>query len=903
MKTKQPIAIRSESIAVSRPVERAPSPATVKSTEAAQRLRWRRELSAWVGLLALALTGACSGDSGGTNEGTMAAGTASPTSASGGTMPTPGTGTIPATGGTAPTDDGGGQLPGAPSGGATSPPSSDTNMMPGPGGTQAPGDPTQPSATTPPGGTDGVGPDPTMPSPDPSMGPDGVPPDEVPIYTPPATPPEDENGSQLWLRYPPVSVEPRLTQYRTAFTHVVEAGGSPTLKAAEEELVLGLGGLTGMQVSTSAEAQGAGAVVLGTPDSSPTVAASPLAGQLAALGPEGYLVETTPEGVTIVAGNTDVGVLYGSFALLRHLQSHLPIANLSLSGAPKIGRRVLNHWDNLNRTVERGYAGSSLWDWDALPGSLSPRYEDYARANASVGINGTVLTNVNANADVLTPQYLDKVAALADVFRPYGIAVYLTARFSAPIEIGGLSTADPSNSGVQQWWADKATEIYERIPDFGGFLVKANSEGQPGPQDYGRSHADGANALARAVAPHGGIVMWRAFVYSESSPTDRIRQAYDEFKPLDGQFEDNVVIQVKNGPLDFQPREPFSPLFGATPSTPLALELQITKEYLGQDTHLAYLGPMYEEVLQADTFADGAGSTVARVVDGTLHGHATTVIAGVSNVGSDTNWSGSHFNQANWYVYGRMAWDPDITAEAVADEWIRQTLSNDPAVVQPVLSMMMASHQAVVDYMTPLGLVHIMATDHHYGPGPWVNDLSRAEWNPTYYHKADANGIGFDRTETGSNAVAQYAEPVRDQFASRDTVPEDLLLFFHEVGWDEPMSTGRTLWEEMVHRYSVGVDAVGAMRREWSGVQGLVDQQRFEEIDSFLQIQHYEARWWRDACLQYFRQFGDRAIPDGYAEPANALSFYQGLSCPGDVTKPRCSQVYTGEPSPAVLSP
>lgn len=748
-------------------------------------------------------------------------------------------------------------------------------------GTAAPPDgaPAAPSPTP----TSSEAPNPGEPTPSPtsSMGPNPQPPGDEPLtYVPPEVAPSDESGGRLWLRYPVVTVEPRLSQYRAAFTHVVEASASATLQAAVEELVLGLGGLTQMQVAASPEPMGAGAVVVGTPASSPEIAASPLAGRLGELGPEGFLVERTAEGVTFVAGNTDLGVLYGSYALLRHLQSHRAVEGLSLSATPKIGRRLLNHWDNLDRSVERGYAGRSLWDWDSLPGTLSPRYEEYARANAAIGINGTVLTNVNANAQVLTPQYLDKVAALADIFRPYGLVVYLTARFSAPIEIGGLTTADPLNDAVRAWWAAKADEIYERIPDFGGFLVKANSEGQPGPQDYGRTHAEGANMLARAVAGHGGIVMWRAFVYSESSPTDRIREAYDEFHPLDGQFDENVVVQVKNGPLDFQPREPFSPLFGATPNTPLALELQITKEYLGQDTHLAYLGPMYEEILQADTYADGPGSTVARVIDGSLHGHATTVIAGVSNVGSDANWTGSHFNQANWYVYGRMAWDPDITADAVADEWIRLTLSNDPALVTPVKQMMMASHQAVVDYMTPLGLVHIMATDHHYGPAPWVNDLSRAEWNPAYYHKASADGIGFDRTASGSNAIAQYAAPLAQRFASRDTVPDAFLLFFHTVGWDEPMSSGRTLWEELVHHYSRGVDAVASMRAQWSEVEGLIDAQRFSEIRDFLEIQHYEARWWRDACLQYFRTFAQLELPEGYAEPANPLSFYRGLTCP-----------------------
>jgi alpha-glucuronidase len=712
----------------------------------------------------------------------------------------------------------------------------------------------------------------------------------------------DETGAELWLRYPEVPIPGRLAEYRAALTHVVSSGGGASTNLAEAELLKGLSGLTAANVTLSDALQGPGGVVIGTPATSTLIAGSPLAGRLAALGSEGYLVEAAEldgQPVIAVAASSEIGVLYGSFALLRHLQSHSSLAALTLSGSPRIQRRILNHWDNLDRSVERGYAGRSLWDWNALPGTLSPRYTDYARANASLGINGTVLTNVNANAQVLTASYLAKVKALADLLRPYGIKVYLTARFSAPVEIGGLATADPTNASVKQWWVTKVNEIYGLIPDFGGLLVKANSEGQPGPQDYGRSHADGANALAQALAPHGGIVMWRAFVYSAESPADRIKQAYEEFEPLDGQFDDNVLVQVKNGPLDFQPREPFHALFGAMPDTPLALELQITKEYLGQDTHLAYLGPLFEEVLQADTKATGDGSTVAKVIDGSLHGYAHTAIAGVANIGDDANWTGSHFNQANWYVFGRMAWDPDTTAERVAEEWVRQTFSNDPGVVAPVVDMMMRSREALVDYMTPLGLVHIMASDHHYGPGAWVDDLSRADWNPVYYHRADAQGIGFDRTASGSNAVSQYATPVGQAFASRDSVSDELLLFFHRVGWQDTLSSGKTLWAELVHRYSRGVDEVGALRAAWATVSGRIDAQRFEQATELLEIQHFEARWWRDASLAYFGQHSQLPIPSGYAAPAQALPFYEGLSCPADVKKPRCPAVYSGEPSPA----
>lgn len=703
----------------------------------------------------------------------------------------------------------------------------------------------------------------------------------------------NEDGYDLWLRYPRVSDAARLAEYQAALAYLLTPNASPTLSAAREELERGIAGLLGVPLASGAELDRDGGIVMGTLASTPRLAS--LAESLAPLGDEGFVVraiEVDGRRVIAIGGNSDLGVLYGTFTLLRHLSSHGSLTDLSLQGAPRIQARVLNHWDNLDRTVERGYAGLSLWEWESLPGVVSPRYRDYARANASIGINGSVLTNVNANAQVLTSAYLDKVVALADVFRPYGISVYLTARFSAPIEIGGLTTADPLAPEVQAWWSAKADEIYARIPDFGGFLVKANSEGQPGPQDYGRTHADGANTLADAVAPHGGVVMWRAFVYSAEIMTDRIRQAYDEFQPLDGAFRENVLVQVKNGPLDFQPREPFSPLFGAMPETPLVLELQVTKEYLGQDTHLAYLGPMYEEVLRADTYAEGPGSTVAQVIDGSLHEHSLTAMAGVANVGTDRNWTGSHFNQANWYVYGRMAWDPDLSAEAVAEEWIRLTLSNDPAVVAPVTQMMMASREAVVDYMTPLGLVHIMAEGHHYGPGPWVAGLSRPDWNSVYYHAADAAGIGFDRTATGSDAISQYFSPLREQLADRATVPDELLLFFHHVGWGETMRSGRTLWNELVHRYSGGVDAARAMRASWETVRGRVDEQRFGEVAELLRIQAYEAKWWRDAALQYFGQFAGLEIPEPYEAPAFPLDFYQALTCPPDRTRPRCEQVY-----------
>ncbi len=724
------------------------------------------------------------------------------------------------------------------------------------------------------------------------------------VYPIPARPLADEDGSQLWLRYPAVSLPSRLAEYRAALTQIVKGDSSATLRAAQAELLGGLSGLTGRSIPIVEQPTISGAVVLGTPASSTIVRALSLGAPLGAAGAEGYVIRATTVGgraAIVVAGNTDVGVLRGAFALLRHLQCHRPLAGLALTGAPKIQRRILDHWDNLDGSVERGYAGKSLSQWNDLPDRLSQRYTDYARANASIGVNGVVLNNVNANPQILNPTNLTKVAALATAFRPYGIAVYLSAQFGAPRAIGGLNTADPLDSRVRQWWANLADSIYQKIPDFGGFLVKANSEGQPGPADYGRTHADGANMLAAALAPHGGVVLWRAFVYKNDG-TDRVGQAYAEFKPLDGKFDRGTIVQVKNGALDFQPREPFHPLFGAMSKTPVALEVQITKEYLGQDTHLVYLGTMWQETLQSDTFGKGKGSLVARVVDGSLTGSPISAMAGVAGIGDDANWMGSHFNQANWYAFGRLAWNPDLSAREVADEWIRQTFSNDPAVVAPVTQMMMKSRQNCVNYMEPLGLVHMMASGHHYGPGPWVSDQRPPSANPTYFERADGGGIGFDRTAAGSNTVAQYAPPVARTFGTRSTTPDDFLLFFQHVQWDDKLpSSGRSIWEELIYRYSLGVDAVQTMREEWATVKGRIDTRRFDDVAGFLQIQHHEARWWRDACLTYFASLNKKPIPAGYSPPQQTLSYYKGLTCPSDGNKPRCPAVYTGNPSPAIL--
>ncbi len=689
-----------------------------------------------------------------------------------------------------------------------------------------------------------------------------------------------EDGYGLWKRYQPIAATVA-ADYRRQLAEVVAPDRTPMQRATRDELARSLPGLLGTAPPMRTAISTDHALVLGTPQSSALVAA--LGNEVATLGDEGFLIRRVRiEGrdVLLVAARRDVGVLYGTFHLLRLLQRGMPLQGLDVRESPRVALRVLDHWDNLDRYVERGYAGSSLWDWQTLPQWRDPRYTDYARANASLGINGTVLNNVNASALSLSPAYLAKAAALADLFRPYGIRVYLSARFSAPIELGGLATADPLDPGVRRWWRDKVDEIHARIPDFGGFLVKANSEGQPGPQDYGRSHADGANLLADALAPYNGVVMWRAFVYSHEVPEDRAKQAYSEFVGLDGAFRPNVIVQVKNGPIDFQPREPFHPLFGAMPRTPLMMELQITKEYLGFATHLVYLGTLYEEVLQADTHARGEGSTVARVIDGSLEGHALTGIAGVANIGVDRTWSGSHFDQANWYAFGRLAWNPQESARAIAEDWAALTFSPDPQVTGPIVRMMMDSREAAVDYMTPLGLHHLMARGHHYGPGPWVDGGPRADWTSVYYHRADSQGIGFDRSAGGSNAVGQYAPQVAEVYGDPERVPESLLLWFHHVPWDHRMRSGRTLWDELVGRYSRGVRQVRSMQDTWAGLRDRIDPQRHRHVAAFLQIQHDEAQWWRDASVAYFQSLSGRPLPAGERPPPQPLSYYQALQFP-----------------------
>ena len=685
-----------------------------------------------------------------------------------------------------------------------------------------------------------------------------------------------EDGYQLWLRYPQQQGVHATQLDSLAKDIVIAAPASPALDTAITELTRGLAALSGHAVPTSRELHD-GSIVVATADS-PLLVGTAL--PTALLKPEGFVLKAQRlqgKQVLVLAARNESGLLYGSFELLRQLQTSTSVASLDLLSNPALQVRALNHWDNLDRKVERGYAGQSLWDWWKLPGVVDQRYRDYARANASLGINAVVLNNVNANARILTEDYLHKVAAIANSLRPFGQRVFLSARFSAPKEIGGLPTADPLDAAVQAWWQQKADEIYRLIPDFGGFLVKANSEGQPGPGDYGRTHAEGANMLAAAVGRHGGIVMWRAFVYSDVNPEDRAKQAFSEFQPLDGKFASNVLVQVKNGPIDFQPREPFHPLFGAMPKTALMPELQLTKEYLGFATHLVYLGPLFEEVLQADTFTQGSGSTVASIASGSYNPQLLTGMAGVANIGTDRDWSGSDFNQANWYVFGRLAWNPQDSSARIAREWLTQTFSSDPRFLDEAVKLMQRSREAAVDYMTPLGLAHLMGTSHHYGPAPWVSDQKRPEWNPVYYHRADDKGIGFDRTASGSNALAQYAAQAAAKWSNPASIDERYLLWFHHLPWQWNLKNGQTVWEAMITHYDHGVEEVRAMALQWKALEPYVDKERFDKAQQLLDVQYEEALWWRDASIAYFMSVSKLPLPAGVRKPPHSLEYYQSL--------------------------
>lgn len=616
-----------------------------------------------------------------------------------------------------------------------------------------------------------------------------------------------EDGSQLWLRYNKVNT-----------CQVKTNGQSPTIDIAVREL--------------SDYYQG------------PTVTLVIDKEQKEPLINDGFIIKND----TIKACN-DLGLLYGAYELLRLQKEDNPLLRSKeftrgIKSEPFYSLRLLNHWDNLDGSIERGYAGNSIfWDKDQakLSKNNTQRLIEYARANASIGINGTVLNNVNASPKILTKPYLQEVKRIADILRPYGIRVYLSINFATPLALKQTKTADPLDKKVAEWWKKKAKEIYKLIPDFGGFLVKANSEGQPGPFDYNRSHADGANMLADALKPYGGIVMWRCFVYgAKHKGEDRVKQAVSEFQPLDGQFRDNVILQTKNGPLDFQPREPYSPIFDQIQKTPNMVELQITQEYLGQSRHLVYLAPMWREFFVY------------------VHPNKLRAIAGVANIGDDANWCGHHFSQANWYAFGRLAWDPFLKSERIAREWLRQTFTLDKGFVEPMQRVMMESREACVNYMMPLGLHHIFSFDHHYGPEP---DGFKAEypieWCPVYYHKADAEGIGFDRSSTGSDAVSQYREPLNKIYNDLESCPEEYLLWFHHVPWNYQMKSGLTLWQEMQEKYNSGVRDVERFCLIWDNMKPYFqnDMQRWNEVKARMDHQLENARKWRDVCLNYFGSF------------------------------------------------
>jgi alpha-glucuronidase len=598
-----------------------------------------------------------------------------------------------------------------------------------------------------------------------------------------------EDGSRLWMRYKP---------YNTA--KVTIHSKSATAEIAKKELEQYYDGKS---------------VALNIDKSLPTNGS--------------YVISGTQNDKKISAGS-DIGLLYGAYALLR---------NDMTQGVnqPAFGLRILNHWDNLDSSIERGYAGPSIF-WNKEMRLDTVRIHEYARANASIGINGTVLNNVNASPKMLSRPYLLKVKQIADILRPYGIRVYLSVNFASPMRLGGLRTADPLNTGVRQWWKKKAKEIYREIPDFGGFLVKANSEGQPGPGDYGRSHSDGANMLADAVAPFGGTIIWRSFVYGANHKgEDRVKQAVSEFESCDGKFRKNVILQSKNGPLDFQPREPYAPIFDRMQKTPQIAELQITQEYLGQSNHLVYLAPMWKEFFSF------------------VNPQKLIGIAGVANIGNDANWCGHHFAQANWYAFGRLAWNPYLSSRNIAEEWLEQTFVCDEA----ILSMMLRSREACVDYMMPLGLHHIFKFDHHYGPEP---DGFKAdyplEWCPVYYHQADSAGVGFDRSTKGTGATAQYPTPYCTIYDSMTTCPERYLLWFHHVPWTYRTLSGRTLWDEMQYRYNRGVKEVEDFASIWQESKNLIDPQRWQEVNDKLSIQLKDAKEWRDTCLDYFSKFATK---------------------------------------------
>ena len=607
-----------------------------------------------------------------------------------------------------------------------------------------------------------------------------------------------EDGHQLWLRYQPVNKAKVTTPKQT-----------PVIDVARQELeTYYQGESVTLKLDTS------------LPDN------------------DGFTIDIKGGNTTITA-RQECGLLYGAYDLLRR-QTINGLAPIKVHSDPAFNLRLLNHWDNPDGSIERGYAGESIFEWFKLDEQM---IREYARANASIGINGSVLNNVNASPKMLTTEYLKEVKKIADILRPYNIKVYLSINFASPMALKETKTADPLDKSVVKWWQKKAKEIYKLVPDFGGFLVKANSEGQPGPGDYHRTHAEGANMLADALKPYKGIVMWRCFVYGANHKgEDRVKQAVSEFKPLDGQFRDNVILQTKNGPLDFQPREPYSPVFDQIKQTPNMVELQITQEYLGQSRHLVYLAPMWKEFFSF-------------VKPSSLKG-----IAGVANIGKDRNWCGHHFSQANWYAYGRLAWEPSLSSKDIADEWLQLTFTKVPVFVEAMSKIMLDSREACVNYMMPLGLHHIFKFDHHYGPEP-DGFIARypLEWCPVYYHKANKDSVGFDRSGTGTNATSQYRSEIATMYDNINTCPENLLLWFHRVPWNYRMKDGSTLWESLQYHYNEGVCWTEHAHNIWHNkMRHYIDEQRWREVDDRMEHQVENARQWRDVCLKYFGGFAER---------------------------------------------
>ncbi|MFC6906619.1 alpha-glucuronidase family glycosyl hydrolase [Halalkalicoccus tibetensis] len=673
-----------------------------------------------------------------------------------------------------------------------------------------------------------------------------------------------EDYDDCWLRYEPVEDEELSNAYRRHCTHAYVSEGAPELGAVREELRRGLGGLLGREPHLWQHPPRSvdGFLAIGLPDEMRPISESVDPDEVRGLHDEGYLIRSVEwEGsdCTVLTAPRDRGLVYGTFHLLRLMATGEPIIDLDVVEEPANETRMINHWDDPFRgSVERGYAGRTLFDWERLP-DLKERYYDYARLLASVGINGVSVNNVNtkipgreganevvsgqAGWQLLESENLEKVAALASVFRQYGIKTYLSVNYASPMLIGGLETADPLDPAVEEWWAGKAEEVYDRIPDFGGFVVKADSEGQTGPYDYDRDHAEGANVIARALAPHGGRVWWRAFVYSEHE--DRAVQAYETFEPLDGEFHENVTVQIKNGPIDFQPREPVSTLFGAMPETAMGCELQITGEYTGQGVHACYLVPQWKEVLEFDT--DGNGSPVKDVLGGT-EGQG---IAGVGVVGDDPNWFGHHLAGANLYGYGRLCWDPDLDSETVTDEWIRQSFGDDPTTVETVSEILLDSWEASIDYHTGgIGLMHMMyngeaALENHYDPSP-------GEWPE--YHVADGEGIGIDRTSEGSGYVEQYREPVAERYASPEDCPEELLLFFHRLPWEHELADGTTVIQRLYDNCFAGVEEVRRLHDRWSSLEGDIDDRRHRHVAERFDEHVLQAERWRDTLVTFFHE-------------------------------------------------